>query len=88
MRLYVAFVFFYRYCHHTYLNQAGPQPRERDYSYVGSFYAFSIWIGLGVLYVYELFEEKIKTNSIVRGSRRHLHCSGSLTYGLPGMEST
>ncbi|MHB1922132.1 MAG: glycosyltransferase family 117 protein, partial [Chitinophagaceae bacterium] len=40
-----------------YLNQAGPQPRERDYSYVGSFYAFSIWIGLGVLYVYELFKK-------------------------------
>jgi Protein of unknown function (DUF2723) len=36
-----------------YLNQAGPQPRERDYSYVGSFYAFAIWIGLGVLFVYD-----------------------------------
>ncbi|MEO5889415.1 MAG: DUF2723 domain-containing protein [Ferruginibacter sp.] len=32
-----------------YLNQAGFQPRERDYAYVGSFYAFAIWIGLGVL---------------------------------------
>ncbi|MDE3212369.1 MAG: DUF2723 domain-containing protein, partial [Bacteroidota bacterium] len=42
-----------------YLNQAGPQPRERDYSYVGSFYAFSIWIGLGVLYVYELLKKKL-----------------------------
>jgi hypothetical protein len=38
-----------------YLNQPGPQPRERDYSYIGSFYAFSIWIGLGVLFVYDLF---------------------------------
>lgn len=43
-----------------YLNQAGPQPRERDYSYVGSFYAFSIWIGLGVLYVAELLKKKLK----------------------------
>jgi len=34
-----------------YLNQAGNQPRERDYAYVGSFYAFAIWIGLGVLQV-------------------------------------
>jgi len=34
-----------------YLNQAGNQPRERDYAYVGSFYAFAIWIGLGVLMV-------------------------------------
>ncbi|GAO43392.1 glycosyltransferase family 117 protein [Flavihumibacter petaseus] len=32
-----------------YLNQSGYQPRERDYAYVGSFYAFTIWIGLGVL---------------------------------------
>lgn len=31
-----------------YLNQAGNQPRERDYAYVGSFYAFAIWIGLAV----------------------------------------
>jgi hypothetical protein len=42
-----------------YLNQAGPQPRERDYSMVGSFYAFAIWIGLGVLYVYDLFKKKL-----------------------------
>ena len=41
-----------------YLNQAGPQPRERDYSYVGSFYAFSIWIGLGVLFVYDLLKRQ------------------------------
>jgi hypothetical protein len=34
-----------------YLNQAGNQPRERDYAYVGSFYAFAIWIGIGVLQV-------------------------------------
>ena len=38
-----------------YLNQVSLQPRERDYAYVGSFYAFSIWIGLGVLQLVELF---------------------------------
>ncbi len=32
-----------------YLNQTPLQPRERDYAYAGSFYAFAIWIGLGVL---------------------------------------
>jgi hypothetical protein len=32
-----------------YLNQTPYQPRERDYSYVGSFFSFSIWIGLGVM---------------------------------------
>ncbi len=37
-----------------YLNQPDPQPRERDYSYVGSFYAFSIWIGLGYAGLMEL----------------------------------
>ena len=31
-----------------YLNQAPSQPRERDYAYAGSFYAFSIWVGMGV----------------------------------------
>lgn len=36
-----------------YLNQSPLQPRERDYAYAGSFYAFTIWIGLGVLALYE-----------------------------------
>ncbi len=40
-----------------YLNQAGYQPRERDYAYVGSFYAFAIWIGLGVLKVRDWFSK-------------------------------
>lgn len=37
----------------VYLNQYPHQPRERDYAYAGSFYAFSIWIGLGVLAIAE-----------------------------------
>ena len=36
-----------------YLNQTPSQPRERDYAYAGSFYAFAIWIGLGVVALYE-----------------------------------
>jgi hypothetical protein len=36
-----------------YLNQYPNQPRERDYAYAGSFYFFAIWIGLGVLALYE-----------------------------------
>lgn len=43
-----------------YLNQAGFQPRERDYAYVGSFYAFAIWIGLGVIALNKLFEKFIR----------------------------
>ncbi|HOP03633.1 MAG TPA: DUF2723 domain-containing protein [Tenuifilaceae bacterium] len=38
----------------VYLNQTPYQPRERDYAYAGSFYAFSIWIGLGVLALYQV----------------------------------
>ena len=37
-----------------YLNQPGYQPRERDYAYVGSFYAFAVWIGLAVPYFIDL----------------------------------
>ena len=37
-----------------YLNQTPVQPRERDYAYAGSFYAFSIWCGLGIAAIYEL----------------------------------
>lgn len=44
-----------------YLNQYAPQPRERDYAYAGSFYAFAIWIGLGVLGIYEALRKKTNT---------------------------
>jgi phage shock protein PspC (stress-responsive transcriptional regulator) len=37
-----------------YLNQYPNQPRERDYAYAASFYAFSIWIGMGVLFLWDL----------------------------------
>ncbi len=36
-----------------FLNQPPYEPRERDYTYVGAFYAFAIWIGLGVIAIYE-----------------------------------
>ncbi len=42
-----------------YLNQTW-QPRERDYSYIGSFYAFSIWVGLGVLAIANAMQKKLK----------------------------
>ena len=47
-----------------YLNQDDPQPRERDYSYVGSFFAFSIWIGAGVAAVGEFIQSKISNKEI------------------------
>lgn len=42
-----------------YLNQAGNQPRERDYAYVGSFYAFAVWIGLGVMGIASFLQKKL-----------------------------
>ena len=54
-----------------YLNQAGNQPRERDYAYVGSFYAYAIWIGIGVLYIADLlmpFLKKLRTANLVAGA--------------------
>ncbi len=56
-----------------YLNQAGNQPRERDYAFVGSFYAFAIWIGLGVLYVKEMFTSFIK-NRMAAGFAAGILC--------------
>ena len=40
-----------------YLNQTPVQPRERDYAYAGSFYAFAIWIGLGVAAISDLLNK-------------------------------
>ena len=48
-----------------YLNQTPYQPRERDYAYAGSFYAFCIWIGLGVLGIIDWINERMK----VKGER-------------------
>jgi hypothetical protein len=45
-----------------YLNQTANQPRERDYAFVGSFYAFSIWIGLGVLMISEYLNTLLKNS--------------------------
>jgi hypothetical protein len=47
-----------------YLNQPPIEPRERDYTYTGSFYAFTIWIGLGVLGIADLLKKIIANNSL------------------------
>ncbi|MBN1466994.1 DUF2723 domain-containing protein [candidate division KSB1 bacterium] len=49
-----------------YLNQEDPQPRERDYVFVGSFFAFAIWIGLGVTSVLEWLKESMQQKKAVR----------------------
>ena len=42
-----------------YLNQTPQQPRERDYAYAGSFYAYCIWIGIGLLALYDYFRSRM-----------------------------
>ena len=42
-----------------YVNQTPCEPRERDYSYAGSFYAFSIWCGLGICAIFEALKSKV-----------------------------
>ncbi|MFK7921512.1 MAG: DUF2723 domain-containing protein [Bacteroidia bacterium] len=48
-----------------YLNQYPAQPRERDYSFAGSFQTFTIWIGLGVIALYQLLEKYLKGNAAI-----------------------
>ncbi|MDR2287433.1 MAG: DUF2723 domain-containing protein [Prevotellaceae bacterium] len=57
-----------------YLNQTPDEPRERDYAYAGSFYAFAIWIGLGTVYIFKLLS-KITKETVA--------ASMSLLIGLP-----
>ena len=48
-----------------YLNQTPYQPRERDYAYAGSFYAFCIWIGFGLLGIVEMLQKVMKNKMAV-----------------------
>lgn len=50
-----------------YLNQTPTQPRERDYAYAGSFYAFTIWIGLGVAAIMDWLK-KVKMNESLKAT--------------------
>jgi len=49
-----------------YLNQEDPQPRERDYAYVASFFAFAIWIGMGASALLELVLAYIHRSALLR----------------------
>ena len=55
-----------------FVNQNDPQPRERDYSYVGSFFAFSIWIGIALSsigdYVRKFFQDKPNSKYAIVGT--------------------
>lgn len=50
----------------VYLNQPDPQPRERDYAYVGSFFVFALWIGIGATAVIEAVVDGFRRESSLR----------------------
>ena len=47
-----------------YLNQTPYQPRERDYAYAGSFYAFAIWVGMGVAGIIRMLRDYAKMQEL------------------------
>lgn len=57
-----------------YLNQTPLQPRERDYAYAGSFYAFAIWCGIGVAAIIDQIKKRIKVSETVISAVAGLLC--------------
>lgn len=57
-----------------YLNQYPYQPRERDYAYAGSFYAYAIWIGLGVLGIVDFLTKKGRMTQVIAGGLATVMC--------------
>ena len=57
-----------------YLNQTPMQPRERDYAYAGSFYAFAIWCGIGVAAIVDLLKKYLKLNETLIASVAAVTC--------------
>lgn len=57
-----------------YLNQTPYQPRERDYAYAGSFYAFCIWIGFGVAAIAKALEKYAKLPAVAASSIATVAC--------------
>ncbi len=60
-----------------YQNQQQPQPRERDYFYVGAFLVFAVWISIGIQVLADLVRSKIKKSSVVNPA-----VFGVLTFGI------
>jgi len=67
----------------VFLNQTPMEPRERDYAYVGSFFAFSIWIGMGGIGLIELVKEYLKSSKAAAyGILALLFCGSPLLMGV------
>ncbi|MBQ9439763.1 MAG: DUF2723 domain-containing protein [Paludibacteraceae bacterium] len=69
----------------VYLNQTPYQPRERDYAYAGSFYAFCIWIGMGVLALIQLVEDLSRGRLSQRVKTLVAVVAGVLCLGVPAL---
>lgn len=57
-----------------YLNQTPVQPRERDYAYAGSFYAFAIWCGMGVAAIIDILKKKLHIDNVAVTALASLIC--------------
>ena len=57
-----------------YLNQAPSQPRERDYAYAGSFYAFAIWVGMGVAGIIRMLRDYCKMKEVPAAALASVLC--------------
>ena len=57
-----------------YLNQTPVQPRERDYAYAGSFYAFAIWCGMGVAAIIDLLKKYLHADGVVVAAAAAVAC--------------
>ena len=57
-----------------YLNQTPVQPRERDYAYAGSFYAFAIWCGMGVAAIIDILKKKFHIDNVAVAALASLVC--------------
>lgn len=57
-----------------YLNQPPVQPRERDYAYAGSFYAFAIWCGMGVAAIIDILKKKLHIDNVAVTALASLIC--------------
>lgn len=67
----------------VFLNQTPLQPRERDYAYVGSFFAFAIWISMGGVGIIELIKEHLNANKVAAyGMLGVLFCASPLLMGV------
>jgi hypothetical protein len=66
--IFMVLFIFMGYLTAFYQNQQQPQPRERDYFYVGAFFVYSIWIAIGIRGLIDLVVEKIKSASLSKAA--------------------